>query len=273
MSRILVFIIALFAQTVAADDVRDVGPATSVGNGSMQIFRNGGDVPETVVIHFHGATPTLKKAFARYEREAVLVTINFPGLSSAYSMPFAKDRELFGKILEETHSVVTGKDAGQWKCVYVSSFSAGYGAVREILKTPLYFEQIKGIVMADSIYAGLDSRAPKRVVNEGNMRDFVRFASLATKNRKAFILSHSAQPTPYASTTETADYLLSSLNLTRTPHTSLPTDVWRQSTQAERGKFIVLGFKGESGQDHMQHLKRIDRFWNLLPRGEFIVKR
>lgn len=272
MSRILVFSFVLIAQAVVADDVRDVGPTTPVGNGSMQIFRNAGDIPDTVVIHFHGATPTVKKAFARCERNVVLVAVNFPGLSSAYSKPFARDRELFGKILEQTHSVATGKKSGRWKCVYISSFSAGYGAVREILKTPSYFEQIDGIVTADSIYAGLETEKPNRVVNHENMRDFVRFASLATKNRKAFVLSHSAQSTSYASTTETADYLLSSLNLARKPHTSIRTDALRQTSRAERGEFLVLGFSGESGQDHMQHLKSIDRFWNQLPRGDFFVK-
>ncbi len=265
MSRILAFSFALIAQAAAADDVLDVALTMPIGNGSMAVFRNTGDVPDTVLIHFHGATSTVKEAFVRSDSSAVLVIINFPGLSSAYSKPFAEDRELFGKILEKTHSAATGKTFGEWKRVYVSSFSAGYGAVREILKRPSYFQQIDGIIMADSIYAGLNTKETKRAVDDENMRDFVRFASLAARNEKAFVLSHSAQPTSYASTTETADYLLNSLSMTRMPHTSPPTDALRQTSRAQRGQFIVLGFDGASGQEHMLHLKHIDRFWDHVP--------
>ncbi len=264
MSRVLVFSFVLIAQAVMADDVLDVAPAMPVANGSMAVFRKTGDVPSMVLVHFHGAPSTVKEAFARSDWNAVLVVINFPGLSSAYSKPFAEDRELFGKILEQTYYTATGKTSEVWKRVYVSSFSAGYGAVREILKTPSYFEQVAGIVAADSIYAGLNTQELKRVVDDENMRDFVRFASLAAMNKKAFVLSHSAQPTSYASTTETADYLLNSLNMTRMPHTSLSTDALRQTSRAERGQFLILGFDGVSGQEHMQHLKHIDTFWRQV---------
>lgn len=265
MSRILVFSFALIAQAVAADDLIDVVPTMPIGNGSMAVFRNAGEVPDTILIHFHGAASTVKQAFVRSDPKAVLVVINFPGLSTAYSKPFAEDRELFRKILEQTHAAATGKTSGEWKHVYVSSFSAGYGSVRELLKTPSYFEQIDGIIMADSIYASLTPNELKRAVDDENMRDFARFASLAAENKKVFILSHSAQPTPYASTTETADYLLNSLSMTRMLHTSISTDTLRQTSRAQRGQFIVLGFGGASGQEHMLHLKHIDRFWNHVP--------
>lgn len=62
-----------------------------------------------------------------------------------------------------------------------------------------------------------------------------------------------------------ADYLLNSLSMTRMPHTSISTDTLRQTSRAQRGQFIVLGFGGASGQEHMLHLKHIDRFWNHVP--------
>ncbi len=266
MSRILFVSFALIAQAVAADDMLEVTPAMPVGNGSLAAFRKTGAVPDTVLIHFHGAKSTVKEAFARSDWNTALVVINFPGLSSAYSKPFAEDRELFVQILEQTYSAASGKTSGEWKRVYLSSFSAGYGAIREILKTPAYFEQIDGIVTADSIYAGLNPQALNRVVDDENMRDFARFASLAAENKKAFVLSHSSQPTSYASTTETADYLLNSLGMARMPRTSLSTDTMRPTSVAERGQFLILGFEGASGQEHMQHLKHIDRFWNQVPR-------
>ncbi|MCA9125935.1 MAG: hypothetical protein KDB22_02575 [Planctomycetales bacterium] len=221
-----------------------------------------------VLIHFHGAAKTVADAFARSDLEAVLVVVNFHGLSTAYSTPFAADASLFAKILDKARadfSQGTKLDAADWNQISVSSFSAGYGAVREILKTSEYFERIDSIVAADSIYAGLQSEDQERQVNELQMRDFLRFAKLATAGKRSFLVSHSAQPTPYASTTETANYLLNALKIERHVDLTIATPTWKQATSATHGGFTVFGFGGESGQDHMQHLQNIDRLWTRLP--------
>ena len=224
---------------------------------------------DNLLIHFHGWAETVKAAFARSDRNGVLVVVNFPGLSSAYSKPFSVDDKLFQKILKDARRAVVQAGSGDlvrdWQQVTLSSFSAGYGAVREILKSPRYFQRIDAIVAADSIYAGLQANQANRQVDQQNMRDFLRFAALATERQKSFIISHSAQPTPYASTTETADYLLRSLRVVRQPDTPVFADVLRQQTRAARGQFVVLGFEGSSGKDHMRHLHHIDLIWKQLP--------
>lgn len=276
MSRIVILflILAGTSQRIIAADLIELLPAVPIDNGSMTAMRKAGDIPDTVLVHFHGAASTLKKAFTRSNHHVVLVVVNFPGLSSAYSGPFRRDGELFDRILEESRTAATGKKDGQWKRVYVSSFSAGYGAVREILSRPSIYQNIEGIVAADSIYAGRSEKNSKRDVSEDDMRHFHRFAVEATKGRKTFVLSHSAQATPYASTTETADYLLNALDLSRMPDATMRIDQLQQTSIAKRGKFLVLGFEGTSGEDHMRHLHYIDRFWNhLLPAPEARGKR
>jgi hypothetical protein len=249
-----------------AEDIQ-CSRVSAIANGTMVVcwkpFTQ--PAPNHLMIHFHGAAETVQAAFARSDLNAVLVVINFPGLSSAYSGPFERDAELLPQILDdakrafqETASEVALSD---WQRVSVSSFSAGYGAVRQILKSPKYFHRIDAIVAADSIYAGLQVNQPDRQVDEQNMRDFLRFASLAVENKKSFVISHSAQPTPYASTTETADYLLQQLRLVRQPDSSIRTSTLRQTTRASRGKFRVLGFAGESGPEHLQHLRNIELLW------------
>jgi len=249
-----------------ADDIQTT-PPTSLANGSMVVMRSAKTDATRLLVHFHGDAETVKHAFARSKLNAILVVVNFPGLSTAYSKPFASDPQLFELIQARAKSAIANSTPAKdvrWEHVMLSSFSAGYGAVREILKTPKYFEQINCIVAADSIYAGLQQKEPKREVDETNMRDFLRFASLAAQNKKRFVLSHSSQATPYASTTETANYLLASLHLMRNPvDTHLTESMW-QTSQAERGQFQVLGFDGTTGKDHMQHLHHIDLLWRRL---------
>lgn len=246
-----------------------VHPPVALANGTLQVLEKPGSQSGDVLIHFHGARETVATAYARSRLSSVLVIVNFPGLSTAYSKPFVDSPTLLDTILE-TASAQTepaaAPDQPRWRRISLSSFSAGYGAVREILKQDKADERISAIVAADSIYAGIDESDGTRQVDRDNMRGFLRFAQRATQNEKTFILSHSAQPTPYASTTETADYLLRSLNLER--QDSLPTQSpvvgLRQVTLAGEGRFSVWGFTGESERDHMQHLHHIDLLWNML---------
>ncbi|MCP4786606.1 MAG: hypothetical protein GY903_07125 [Fuerstiella sp.] len=244
-----------------------VSAVTPLGNGTMTVIRRTDCPPKDLLIHFHGAPAILDTAYRKSELDVVLAVVNFPGLSSAYSKPFATDSALFEKILtraEPPAAEAPAKAASPWRRIYVSSFSAGYGAVRQILKTPEYFHQIDGVAAADSIYAGLQQEVPHRRVSESNMRDFLRFASLAVNREKVFVLSHSAQPTSYASTTETADFLLRSLNIPRMPDNRVQTEHLSQTSGASRGQLRVQGFAGVSGQDHMQHLHNIDLLWTQL---------
>ena len=249
-------------------------PVSNISTGKMMICWKQSTVePVHVLIHFHGSNDTLKAAYERTELNAVLVVVNFPGLSSAYSAPFHDDPLLFQAILKRARDSFYNsasfekekrRDAGDWRRISLSSFSAGYGAIREILKSKANFHRIDDIVAADSIYAGLNQDSPERVVNDVNMRDFLEFAKQATNSQKSFTISHSSQPTPYASTTETSDYLLSHLKINRTKAAESVSDTLQQTSIASRGRFRVLGFEGVSGAAHMQHLHHIDRFWQPL---------
>lgn len=243
---------------------------TAIANGTLFVCwkQPTPSVSRHLLIHFHGADEAVKAAFARSDLNAVLAVVNFPGLSSAYAKPFEIDDHLFQQILDDArhavHKMGSDDEVEDWSRIAVSSFSAGYGAIREILKSPKYFQRIDGIVAADSIYAGLQPNQPVRQADERQMRNFLRFASLAAEEKKSFVISHSAQPTSYASTTETADYLLRSLRLARQPDSAIETTTMKQKSRASRGRFLVMGFEGSSGKEHMQHLHNIDLFWKQL---------
>ncbi len=89
------------------------------------------------------------------------------------------------------------------------------------------------------------------------------FAQLAAMGQKTMLITHSAQKTSYASTTETADYLLNQLNIVRHQTSVQVSADWVAVSRAQQRRFMVLGFDGETGPHHMDHLRKISGLWNL----------
>lgn len=149
-----------------ADRVFRLGLATGIANGRMTVMRQASAHPTELRIHFHGAPKTVRSAFARSQRNAVLAVVNFPGLSTACSGPFAADPGLFQQIQTQAWEAagLPANQSREWSHVTLPSFSAGYGAVRELLKTPPNIQRINAIVTADSVHAGLPQQVPDREV-------------------------------------------------------------------------------------------------------------
>lgn len=228
-----------------------------------------------LLVHFHGAAPLVRHAAADARRQWIVATVEYRGFSSVYRKPFAEDRDRFGQLLEE--AMEAARDAGAIPAtarigrLAVSSFSAGFGAVREILKTPKYFDQIDGIVLVDSLYAGYVGDGTDTVeegnVHPGLMKDFVRFAEGSAAGEKSMIVTHTEVPTEgYANTRETADYLLQQLGLSARrvdralpPPNSAGTETRRLqlSREAERQGFKLYGTAGNDAAEHVSHLRHL----------------
>jgi hypothetical protein len=219
-----------------------------------------------LLLHLHGGT-SAETSLVRSGRSAVVVSVAIPGLSSVYTNRF-KDPKVFARILDETQAKL--KELGvapepRLRRVIVSSFSAGFGGVREMLKDPATVARIDALVMADTIYAGYTGDPARRQVDPQLMNGFLSFAREAAAGRKWFVLSHcDLQPDGYASTKETADYLIAQLGGTReAAGDPWPADGLKLTSRFRRGKFEVYGFAGDTGDDHMRHLRGL---WALLKR-------
>ncbi len=247
-----------------------------------------------VLVNFHGSTRIASASCQAAGINCVVIGVNYAGLSSVYRVPFAEDQELLAKILEEALDALHddpgfSKDA-EWGQLAISSFSAGFGAVREVLKTPRYFDQIDGIYMVDSLYCGYvgdgTDAIQSGVVHPGLMKDFLRFARAASHGEKVMLVTHCCGPTPgYASTRETADYLLEKLNLEPQPVdlvVPLPTELTEEAgelrlyRQAERKGFSLYGSPGPNETDHVQHLLHMG-YWlpklSLMKREDGVAKK
>ena len=257
--------------TARGEPAMTSSPPQPLGKGSVVVLRPpaSGEPPADeagdLLIHCPGAAHTIRQALERAGTTATVVVVNQPGLSAAYATPFREDPGLFNRLLAEPCRGTSDDAPGappRWRRVTLSCFSAGYGAVREILKTEDGFARVDAIVAADSIYAGIEEPVPgaavdTRSVAARDMAGFVAFAEAAADGDKVFVVTHSAQPTPYASTTETADTLIAATGGTRVADEVRWGEGLLQASRCTRGGFEVLGFTGAEAKDHLQHLRSL----------------
>jgi hypothetical protein len=217
-----------------------------------------------VWLHLHGAPATVEGAFTGLGAPGVLVNVTLPGLSKVYADHFA-DPLVFTELLRDTEAVLRRESAAAaWTLgpLTVSSFSAGFGGVRQLLRQPEAFERIAVLVMADSIYCGYEGKVADKRVDPMLMEGFLRFARLASEGRRRMLITHTQQvPEGYASTTETADYLVAEIGGARVGVAKDWAPALRQLSAFSRGGLEIVGFAGARPEDHMQHLRSLGLFW------------
>src|SRR5437762_3006657 len=87
-----------------------------------------------LLVHFHGDPQTYWNNAKYANLNAVIVTVNLGTVSSDYQTPFAGNTSLFQNVLNDALTTARNQtsipDDANWRKVGVSSFSAGYAAVR-----------------------------------------------------------------------------------------------------------------------------------------------
>ncbi len=209
-----------------------------------------------LVVHFHGAAWVAQQSAAAADRRAVVAVVNLGAGSGAYHRAFtdpaAFDTLLVG-ILREV-SAVTSASVRVGR-VTLTGFSAGHGAIRVILREPRHVAKIDGVLLIDGMHT---SYVPEgKVLETGatldttNLSAFAAFARAAMGNEKRFVVTHTEIfPGTFASTTETADWLIASLGLRRTPVLRWGPRGTQQLSEVRAGRFELLGFAGNSAPDH-----------------------
>jgi hypothetical protein len=159
------------------------GQRIALADGQLFIpdgFR-AGDKGIDLFLHLHGSARVTEANFVRSGHSGVLVTVVIPGLSSVYTKRF-QDGKVFPRILEEVQTKLKElklADTAGIRRVIVSSFSAGYGGVREMLKGQAAFDRIDALVLADTVFASYEGDPAQHKVNADHMAGFVKFAKLA----------------------------------------------------------------------------------------------
>lgn len=214
-------------------------------------------------IHFHGGTWLPEVAAAR--RQMAVITIQLGSGSAVYGKPF-KDPKAFLRLLEEAKM----KCNLEFGFVGLTGWSAGYGAIREILSVPENFARVQFVVLIDGLHTSYVGGKPgpreSTLVTE-SLAVFSRFADAAATGKKQMIITHSEIfPGTFASTTETTDYLLKSLQIPRQPTLQWGPMQTQQLSEARKGKFLVLGYAGNSAPDHVDQLHSLPDYLKWIER-------
>ena len=220
-----------------------------------------------LVLHFHGATTTVEPIFRRSALDAVVVVTNLGLASGPYERKFS-DRHAFERFVAaisgDLNELCRQARPGR---IALSSWSAGYGATLRILGYAENSRRVDAVLLADGLHGGLERRFPRKVQG-ASLTPMSRFADQAARGQRLLAITHSEIKTPrYASTTETADYLLDSLGVARVgANQPGPRATMQLTSTAQSGSFWVAGYAGADTHAHCDHLYALGK--TMLPRLE-----
>ena len=215
-----------------------------------------------LLVQFHSGTWLPEVAAAR--RRTAVISIQLGAGSAVYAKPFAADPKLFGRLLAEAET----KAGSRFEPLTLGSWSAGYGAIREILKIPEYYDRVQRVLLIDGLHVGYVGGKPgplESQIETDNLQIFLRFARDAVTGRKSMAITHSEIfPGTFASTTETADYLLAQLGLRRRPIVRWGPMRTQQLSEVRQRGFLLVGFAGNSAPDHVDQLHSLPDYLKWL---------
>ncbi len=228
-----------------------------------------------LAIHFHTSPEFALGEHRRAGYRFPLVAVMLGSGSARYRAPFI-DGTLFPQIIHRVEEALRdrGVPEATIREIDVSSFSAGYGAVRELVGQQLGKRLIRRIVLSDSLYAGLtsgvDGKGP-RVVQADQIDCWVPFAREAVAGRKTFVLTHSQIHTPaYASTPECGAALVSALGLRLVP-VGGGVGEWPLLARSDAGRFHVWSYGGTNANAHLVHPRTLAEVWRSVDREEVVL--
>jgi len=223
-----------------------------------------------LVIHFHGAAFVAEQAVSHLRRHSFVAVINVGAGGGTYDRAFS-DPGVFDALLDriEKEAAAACRRPGTVGRITLSGFSAGYGAVRAILREPRFFERVSAVLLLDGLHA---SYVPENTVvaaggkvDEAALDVFIRFGRAAMRGEKALLITHSEIfPGTFASTTETTDVMVRALGLRRTPVLRWGPGGMQQLCEARSGQLRIVGFAGNTAPDHVDHLHGMPEFLRTL---------
>lgn len=222
-----------------------------------------------LLIHFHGASYVSNYAATHYKGNLIAVTVSIGSGSKVYGDAFedtTKLRSLIDSIATGAERIISHPI--KIRHITLSGFSAGYGAIRKILRSQSNYDKVNAVLLLDGIHA---SYIPERIVlAEGGKIDstglnaFINLASDASKknSKKKFLITHSEIfPGTYVSTTEATDYIAQLLRINITPVLRWGPLGMQQISEARQNHFTIMGFAGNTARDHVDHIHGL--YWFL----------
>lgn len=156
----------------------------------------------------------------------------------------------------------------RFRTVILGGWSAGCGAIRQILSDPRSYRMVHAVLCIDGIHTGYQNGKPGPLESEletANLAPWLTLIRDAVAGRKRFVLTHSEIfPGTFASTTETADYLLREAGLRRKAVLRWGPLGTQQLSEVRKGRFRLAGYAGNSAPDHVDQLHSLPAYLKWL---------
>jgi hypothetical protein len=214
-----------------------------------------------VLFFFHGGTWLPEVAGAR--DKVAIVSIQAGSGSATYANLF-QDPARWPALLKEAET----KGGVHFGRVMLGGWSAGCGAIRQILRDPAAYARIDAALMIDGIHTDYTEGKPgplESKIGTENLAIWLKLGHDAIAGKKRAIVTHSEIfPGTFASTTETADYLLGQLKIVRRPVLKWGPMGLQELSEARSGNFLLIGYAGNSAPDHVDQLHSLPEYLKWL---------
>ena len=255
---------------------RQLGPATPIAGGRVTeitldgrkatLFVPDGFQSQSRVrlwCHFHSAPWFVVSEYKRAQCGDPVLMFDLGQGSAVYGQAFQNGKSLQPWIDEAAKAIGTASDPANVAEIGLTSFSAGFGAVREIVQDPHILRIVRSVVLCDSLYASLVPGLEKRTVEPAHVSVWRPLADRALQNDCRWICTTSQiTPEAYAGTWEVALALVESTGNTmaNVPERSSPASsdpAQPLIRRFDKGGLHVWSYAGDTAEAHMTHARRL----------------
>lgn len=222
--------------------------------------------PATLLFFFHGGD-WLPELAASRQRQMAVVTVQAGAGSGSYVRLFQDPTQFLSLVAaaeSASHMHFSQISLGGW--------SAGCGAIRQILLDSASYQRVHRALCIDGIHTGYTHGTPGPLesdIDASNLQIWLRFGRSAMAGQKRLIITHSELfPGTFASTTETADWLLREWHLTPHPVARFGPMGTQMLSRVSTGGLSVIGFAGNSAPDHVDELHSLPEYLHWLEQNK-----
>jgi hypothetical protein len=256
---------------------REIGPPSAIVNGTSKVLAVDGVsgtlfIPKdfkatknaSLWVHFHTAPWFVISEFRRANCVHPILVFDLGQGSSTYAKPFAGKKDFDKFLLAVEQELSNAENLVKVERLSFTSFSAGYGAVRELIADPNVLKRLETVILADSMYASLDETVTtSRKVLADQVNCWRPLVDRAIDGKTTLIMTTSQiTPPTYAGTWEVAKALVESTG-------SIMIEVGAGSSPAasvegqrllrmhSKGRWFVWSYEGETPMAHMTHPRHL----------------
>jgi hypothetical protein len=235
-----------------------------------EAFEPAPDGTYDLIVHFNGNVDLTLEGLERLDINAVYVVINLGIGSSVYEQSFAGPngiQTILNRIPVELKK--RGLPNPRLGRLALTAWSAGYGAIMQILAQPKFADQVDSIVLLDGLHTSLKKNSLE--ADPLPLTNITAFAKAAIRGERLLTITHSnVEPVGYASVRATTDLILGDLALERSAasgQTSIPDMASVKGvlprdemvalvpvSTVDAGSLHVRGYKGNEPTHHISHL-------------------